>query len=113
MTDCLFCKIIKKEIPTQFMFEDDKVVAFRDINPQAPVHFIVIPKQHIESAKQLNDSNANLIGHVFYIASKLAKEEGLDLGYRIVNNCDTLGGQSIDHIHFHILGGRQMLWPPG
>ncbi len=113
MKDCLFCKIINKEIPSELLFEDDKVIAFKDITPQAPVHFLVIPKQHIESAKDINDENASLIGHVFYVASKLANEQGLDLGYRIVNNCHTHGGQSVDHIHFHVLGGRQMLWPPG
>lgn len=113
MTDCLFCKIINKEIPSELLYEDDKVVAFRDINPQAPVHFLVIPKEHIESAMDINEENKGLIGHVFNVATNLAKEEGLELGYRIVNNCRDHGGQTVNHIHFHILGGREMLWPPG
>lgn len=113
MKDCLFCKIINKEIPSELLFEDDKVIAFNDINPQAPVHFLVIPKQHIESAKEINEDNAALIGHIFNVIRKLADEQELDLGYRIVNNCNELGGQTVAHLHFHILGGRQMLWPPG
>ncbi len=113
MKDCLFCKIINKEIPSELLFEDDKVIAFMDINPQAPVHFLVIPKEHIESAKDINDDNKDLIGHIFNVISKLAKEQNLDLGYRVVNNCHEHGGQTVNHLHFHILGGRQMLWPPG
>ncbi|NLC03047.1 MAG: histidine triad nucleotide-binding protein [Tissierellia bacterium] len=113
MVDCLFCKIINKEIPSELLYEDDKVIAFKDINPQAPVHFLVIPKEHIESANHINDHNKDLIGHIFNIISKLASEQDLELGYRIVNNCDSHGGQTVNHLHFHILGGRQMLWPPG
>lgn len=113
MTDCLFCKIINKDIPSDLLYEDDKIVAFRDINPQAPVHFLVIPKVHIESAVDITEENKDLMGHIFNVAAKLAKDEGLDLGYRIVNNCQEHGGQTVNHIHFHVLGGRQMLWPPG
>ena len=111
--DCIFCKIINKEIPSVFLYEDDMVVAFKDINPQAPVHFLIIPKEHIESNDDINDENSHIIAHVFKIAKKLAKENGLESGYRIVNNCKEDGGQTVNHIHFHVLGGRQMLWPPG
>lgn len=111
--DCLFCKIINKEIPTEFVYEDEKVVAFNDIDPQAPVHLLIIPKEHIESNDDINDENSQIISHVFKVAKKLAREYGLESGYRIVNNCKEDGGQSVNHIHFHLLGGRQMLWPPG
>ena len=113
MNDCLFCKIINKNIPAELLYEDDQIIAFSDINPQAPVHFLLIPKEHINSAMDINKDNKDLIGHIFYVASKLAKDEGLENGYRIVNNCKDDGGQSVYHIHFHVLGGRQMLWPPG
>lgn len=111
--DCLFCKIINKEIPSKFIYEDDKVVAFDDISPQAPVHFLIIPKEHYDSNDDISEENSSIIGHVFAIASKLAKRNGLEGGYRIVNNCKEDGGQSVNHIHFHVIGGRQMLWPPG
>ncbi len=113
MTDCIFCKIVKGEIPSNLIYEDDKVVAFEDINPQAPIHYLVIPREHIKSAADINEDNKDLIGHIFFIASKIAMEKGLDQGYRIVNNCGIDGGQTVDHIHFHVLGKRKMLWPPG
>ncbi len=113
MTDCLFCKIINKEIPSDLIYEDDQVIAFNDINPQAPVHFLVIPKKHIESAMDITENHKDLIGNIFKVAVELAKDQGLTQGYRIVNNCQEHGGQTVNHIHFHILGGRQMLWPPG
>ncbi|TJX14732.1 histidine triad nucleotide-binding protein [Tissierella creatinini] len=111
--DCLFCKIINKEIPTDFIYEDEKVVAFKDISPQAPVHILIIPKDHIPSNDDITHENSAIVGHVFVLAKNLAKEYGLEEGYRIVNNCKEHGGQSVNHIHFHVLGGRQMLWPPG
>ncbi len=111
--DCLFCKIINKEIPTDFIYEDEKLVAFKDISPQAPVHILIIPKDHIPSNNDITNENSAIVGHVFVLAKKLAKEYGLEEGYRIVNNCKEHGGQSVNHIHFHVLGGRQMLWPPG
>lgn len=111
--DCLFCKIIRREIPSDFIYEDDKVVAFKDINPQAPVHFLIIPKEHIESADNLEENHKELVGHIYLTAKKLAEENGLENGYRVVNNCRDDGGQTVGHIHFHVLGGRQMLWPPG
>lgn len=113
MENCIFCKIVKGEIPSSLIYEDDMVIAFKDINPQAPIHFLVVPKEHIESANDIEDSNEHIIGHIFKVINKLAKEENLNSGYRIVNNCGSQGGQTVNHIHFHVLGGRQMLWPPG
>ena len=113
MDDCLFCKIINGDIPSEIIYEDEKVIAFKDISPQAPVHFLLIPREHIESVNDINQENSYLIGHIFEVAKKLAKENNLDLGYRIVNNCKVHGGQTVDHIHFHLMGGRQMQWPPG
>lgn len=113
LTDCLFCKIIDKEIPSDVIYEDDKVISFKDINPQAPVHFLVIPKEHIKSTDEIDERHKDLMGHMIYIAAKLAKENGLDDGYRIVSNCGQQGGQTVDHIHFHVLGKRNMQWPPG
>ena len=112
--DCLFCKIIKGEIPSAKVYEDDKVYAFRDIEPQAPVHILIIPKEHIASANELTEENASIVGHIFAVAAKIAKEEGIaDGGYRIVNNCGQDGGQTVGHLHFHMLGGRSLAWPPG
>ena len=114
MEDCLFCKIVNGEIPSKKVYEDDKVYAFYDINPEAPTHFLVIPKEHIESANDLNDNNADVISHIFKVINKLAVELNIeDKGYRIVNNCGEDGGQTVNHIHFHVLGGRNMQWPPG
>ena len=113
MTDCLFCKIIDKEIPSDIIYEDDQVLAFNDINPQAPVHFLVIPKEHIKSTDEIDETHKSLMGHIIYVAAKLAEENELDAGYRIVNNCGSQGGQTVDHIHFHVLGKRNMQWPPG
>lgn len=111
--DCIFCKIINGEIPSSLIYEDDQVIAFKDINPQAPVHYLVIPKEHIKSADYITEENKGLIGHIIFVVSKIAKEEGLEDGYRIINNCGGDGGQTVDHIHFHVLGKRKMLWPPG
>lgn len=113
MEDCLFCKIIDKQIPSDCIYEDELVYAFNDIDAQAPVHFLIVPKEHIESADDLTESNKELIGHIFLVAQKIAKEKGLTKGYRIVNNCKEDGGQTVNHIHFHVLGGRSMQWPPG
>lgn len=111
--DCLFCKIIKGEIPSDCIYEDELVYAFNDIDKQAPVHFLIVPKEHIKSADDLEEKDKDLIGHIFLVAKKLAKEKGLVNGYRIVNNCKEDGGQTVDHLHFHVLGGRSMQWPPG
>lgn len=114
MEGCVFCKIIDKKIPSDILYEDDRVIAFQDLNPKAPVHILVIPKEHIESTNDLDEGDADIVGHIFLVAKKLAKEFGIDKdGYRIVNNCGEFGGQTVSHIHFHILGGRQLMWPPG
>ena len=114
MTDCLFCKIINGEIPSEKVYEDDKVYAFRDVNPQAPIHFLVVPKEHISSALELKDSNKDVVGHVFMVVSEIAKDMGFDKsGFRIVNNCGKDGGQTVGHLHFHVLAGRNIGWPPG
>lgn len=114
MSDCLFCRIIKGEIPSAKVYEDDKVYAFNDIDPQAPVHFLIVPKEHIESALCLTEHNASVAGHAFMVASALAREMGFDeKGFRIVNNCGEHGGQTVGHIHFHVLAGRNIGWPPG
>ncbi|WP_422486330.1 histidine triad nucleotide-binding protein [Gudongella sp. DL1XJH-153] len=111
--DCLFCKIANKEIPSDLIYEDKYVVAFKDINPQAPVHFLVVPKVHIRSLDYLNEDQNYLISHIFKLIPSLTKEQGVENGYRVVNNCGPEGGQTVDHIHFHVLGKREMLWPPG
>ena len=112
MSDCLFCKIANGEIPSNKVYEDVVCLAFRDIDPQAPTHFLVIPKAHIASCAQVNEDNAALVGHMFTVIAKVAKEQGLD-SYRVVSNCGEQAGQSVFHLHFHVLGGRDMTWPPG
>lgn len=111
--DCIFCKIANGSIPSNKLYEDEKVIAFYDLAPQAPVHFLVIPKEHIKSASDLNEDNAEIVAHIFTVISKLAKELNLEKGYRIVNNCGEDGGQTVGHLHFHVLGGRLLAWPPG
>jgi len=112
--DCLFCKIIAGEIPSEKVYEDDKVYAFRDIQPQAPVHILIVPKEHIASANELNENNAGVLSDIYLAAKKLAEKEGIAAdGYRIVNNCGVNGGQTVNHLHFHMLGGRSLAWPPG
>jgi len=112
MAECLFCKMVAGEIKPDIVFEDDAVLAFRDINPQAPVHILIIPKLHIATLNALNDTL--LSGQLLQVAIKLAKQEGLsEEGYRTVFNCNKKGGQDVYHLHLHLLGGRQMIWPPG
>ncbi len=112
--DCLFCKIINGSIPSKIIFEDDQVVAFDDIRPQAPFHKLIIPKQHIASLNDLDDESSPLIARMILTAKQLAKDLGFaDQGYRLVFNCNTHGGQEVYHIHLHLFGGRQMHWPPG
>lgn len=114
MDDCIFCKIISGDIPSKKIYEDDKVYAFYDINPEAPIHFLVIPKEHIQSVNHLNGNNIDVISHIFQVINELVIELGIDQkGYRIVNNCGKDGGQTVNHIHFHVLGGRSLQWPPG
>ena len=112
MSDCLFCKMVVGDIKPDIVFEDDKVLAFRDINPQAPVHILIIPKQHVSTLNDLDD--IQLGGYMLLTAAKIAKQEGLsEDGYRTVFNCNKHGGQEVLHLHLHLLGGRQMTWPPG
>lgn len=111
MNDCLFCKIISGDIPSNKAYEDEKVLAFYDIAPQAPVHILIIPKEHIGSAQELSTDNNELLGHMFAIARKLASEKGLDCsGYRLVTNVGDDAGQSVKHLHLHLIGGRTLKW---
>ena len=111
--DCLFCKMVAEEIPVNKVYEDEQVLAFHDIDPQAPVHFLVIPKQHLDSPAAITEENAALVGHIFAVIAKLAGELGLENGYRVVTNCGADGGQSVQHLHFHVLAKRSLAWPPG
>jgi histidine triad (HIT) family protein len=112
--DCIFCKIANKEIPATIVYEDNYVLAFKDLNPVAPQHVLIIPKKHIASLNDLSQEDEVLMGKVILVASKLAKELGIDdAGYRIVSNCGKNGGQTVGHIHYHLLGGRELQWPPG
>jgi len=114
MTDDLFLKIINREIPAEIVYETDEILAFRDINPQAPVHILIIPKEPIATLNELEPGHAELMGKLVLAATDIAREEGLtDDGYRVVINCNRGGGQMVFHIHLHLLGGRQMTWPPG
>lgn len=114
MDNCIFCKIISGEIPSQKVYEDDLVISFKDINPEAPTHILIIPKKHISSLNDVTEEDCNIISHIFMVAKKLVKELGIDKeGYRIVSNCGEQGGQTVEHIHFHVLGGRSLNWPPG
>ena len=114
MNDCSFWKIIKGEIPSKKIYEDEKVLAFYDISPEAPVHFLVIPKEHIVSANDITEENAEVVSHIFVVINKIARELKInETGYRIVNNCGEQGGQTVGHMHFHVLGARDMKWPPG
>ena len=110
----IFSKIINKEIHADILFENDKILAFRDISPQAPVHFLVIPKKEIRTLNDINEEDKSLIGELFIVAKEIAKKEGIsEKGYRTIFNCNELGGQTVYHIHLHVLGGRQLEWPPG
>jgi len=114
MEDCLFCKIVHKKIPADIVFEDNKILAFKDINPQAPVHLLIIPKKHITTTNDLKLIHKELIGEIFLTAKSLAGKLNIaENGYRTVFNCNKQGGQAVYHIHLHLLGGRQMNWPPG
>ena len=112
MSDCLFCKIVEGDIPSKKVYEDDQCFAFYDIDPQAPVHFLVIPKAHIGSVSEVNGDNSAIVGHIFEVIAKLAKELKME-SYRVVSNIGEQAGQSVHHLHFHVLSGRDMTWPPG
>lgn len=111
--DCLFCKIAAGEIPSTKIYEDEWVYAFKDIDPKAPFHAIVIPREHIASAAEITAENSGLIAKVFEAIAKIAEQENLEKGFRVVNNCGADGGQTVGHIHFHLLARRNLQWPPG
>jgi histidine triad (HIT) family protein len=114
MSECIFCRIAAGEIPAEIVFQDDQVVAFRDINPAAPVHCLVIPRRHIATLNDLTEGDEHLVGHMYRVAAGLAADMGIaEPGYRTVLNCNADAGQTVFHIHLHLLGGRQMSWPPG
>ena len=106
--DCLFCKIVAGEIPSTKVYEDKTVLAFRDISPMAPTHILVIPKAHIDSVAQVNQENSAVIAHIFEVIAQIAQQEGLEDGFRVVSNCGEHAGQTVKHLHFHILGGREL-----
>ena len=108
MSDCLFCKIAAGEIPSKKVYEDDQILAFYDIAPMAPVHVLVIPKTHIDSVAAVTEENASLVAYIFTVIPKIARELGLDSGFRVVSNCGSDAGQSVNHLHFHILGGQKL-----
>lgn len=112
--NCIFCKIINGEIPCEKIYEDEKVISFKDINPEAPIHVLIIPKKHISSVNDLMEEDAEIIGHIFMVGKEIAVRLGVESsGYRIVTNCGKDAGQTVEHIHFHLLGGRSLQWPPG
>jgi histidine triad (HIT) family protein len=114
MDDCIFCKIVRHEIPAQIVYEDDDVVAFKDLNPVAPVHILVIPKKHISELKAISDEDRELMGKLMVVIGKLARENSTDdEGFRLVVNQGEQAGQSVFHLHFHLMGGRSFGWPPG
>jgi histidine triad (HIT) family protein len=111
--DCIFCKIAAGQIPAKLVYQDEQVIAFADLNPQAPAHLLVIPREHIASLADLGEHHAALAGHLMAVAAKVAREAGLSKGFRTVINTGEDGGQTVGHLHLHVLGGRQMHWPPG
>ena len=113
MDNCIFCKIVNKEIPSKPVYEDDKILAFHDLSPQAPVHVLIIPKVHISSLDHVETHHQEILGHLLGKVKDIAAELGLENGYRLVTNCGADGMQTVDHIHFHLLGKRLMKWPPG
>ncbi len=112
--ECLFCKILAGEIQSNIIYRDDLVVAFEDVNPQAPHHYLIVPRKHIRTTLDLSTADNELIGHIYQVAGKIAHDmEFAEEGFRVVNNCNEGAGQSVWHIHFHLLGGRDLTWPPG
>ena len=109
MEDCIFCKIIRKEIPSEIVYEDEKVIAFKDVNPAAPIHILVVPKKHIETLLDVKDEDSELISYIYQIINKIAKDEGFaENGFRVIVNCGKDSGQEVMHIHFHVLGGKKL-----
>lgn len=113
MSDCLFCKMIEGKVPSKKVYEDDNVYAFHDIRPQAPTHILVVPKKHIRGLKEAQPEDSEIIGYMHIVAAQLARERGIEEGYRTVFNVGPLSGQSVFHLHLHLIGGRPMTWPPG
>lgn len=112
--DCLFCKIVEKKIPADIVYESENIIAFKDIEPKAPIHCLIIPKKHISTINDIDGSNSNIIGLMYEAAAQLARTLNVDKdGYRVVMNCNSNGGQTVYHIHLHFLAGRQLSWPPG
>lgn len=114
MSDCIFCQIVAGEIKTDFLYNDNEIVAFRDINPQAPLHILIIPKKHIPSISGISEEDQILIGKIHFVIQKIVKtEKKTENGFRVICNCGPDAGQAVDHLHFHLLAGREFLWPPG
>ncbi len=114
MTDCLFCKMVNGNIKPDTVYEDDRVLAFRDINPQAPTHILVVPKEHVATLNDLDEAHSDIVGRLYLVAKQIAHNEGIaEEGYRTLINCNAGAGQTVFHLHLHILGGRPMGWPPG
>jgi len=114
METCLFCKIVSKDIPAKIVYEDDRAIAFEDIDPKAPVHTLVIPKKHFSTLLDIAEADSDLMGHLLLVSREIARRKGIaERGFRIVTNCNPESGQSVYHIHLHVMGGRQMHWPPG
>ena len=113
MSDCIFCKIINKEIPSTVIYEDDKILAFNDLEPQAPAHCLIVTKKHIESLDEITSEDTELVGYLITKVKDIASVLGIENGYRLVNNCGDDAQQTVKHLHFHLLGKRRMVWPPG
>lgn len=113
MSDCIFCKIVEGKIPSTAVYQDDLTYAFADIGPKAPVHILIVPREHIGSLGEADKSKRPLLGHLLWVASEIARDKGLAKGFRVVVNSGEEGGQTVDHLHLHLLGGRAMTWPPG
>lgn len=113
MSDCIFCKIASSEMESDIVYSDDRAVAFNDINPEAPAHILIIPKKHVASLKEAEAEDESLIGHLLIVARDIAKDKGIESGYRLILNSGRGAGQTVDHLHFHLLGGRTFAWPPG
>ncbi len=113
MHPCIFCRIIDRQAPAKIVYEDERVVAFEDLHPQSPVHILIVPRKHIPSLKEANAEDERLLGHLFTVAAQLARERQIEKGYRTVINNGSLAGQSVFHLHVHVLGGRAFHWPPG
>ncbi len=111
--DCLFCKIINNTIESNIIYQDNKILIFRDINPEAPVHLLIVPKEHIKNISEINKNNSNIISYIFEKIPELKNKLGLENGFRVITNCGKDGGQTVEHLHFHVLAGRKLNWPPG